>query len=254
MTGRRYLRADRMTKTFADKVLSFNSSLSIKGSILPAGVSVLNPFHGPNAKLISSVTKKFYKKFYDDPIKRYAILGINPGRFGAGVTGVPFSDTKRLREFCGIDVTEFETHEPSSVFVYDVIRSFGGPESFYSQFYVSSLCPLGFVKDDDGHVKNCNYYDEPELLSAVTPFIVQSVQKQLRLGLYRSIAFCLGAGKNYEFFSELNSRHGFFQRVVPLDHPRFVVQYRWKRRKMYVRRYLSALDITSKMRRRENRT
>ncbi len=58
----------------------------------------MNPFkENPDALAISSA---FYKKYYDDHRMRRLILGINPGRFGAGVTGIPFTDTKRLTEKC----------------------------------------------------------------------------------------------------------------------------------------------------------
>ncbi len=36
-------------------------------------------------------------------IHRYLILGINPGRFGGGITGIPFTDPIRLQNICGIE-------------------------------------------------------------------------------------------------------------------------------------------------------
>lgn len=33
-------------------------------------------------------TEKFYEKYYSDNNQRILILGINPGRFGAGLTGI----------------------------------------------------------------------------------------------------------------------------------------------------------------------
>jgi hypothetical protein len=87
-------------------------------------------------------------------------LGINPGRFGAGVTGIPFTDTKRLEEKCWLTIEGLTTYEPSSVFVYDVIEAYGGVEKFYSDYYISSVCPLGFVKfNEKGKEINYNYYD-----------------------------------------------------------------------------------------------
>ncbi len=86
-------------KTFADRVIEFNQSLDFKGE-LPEGISIMNPFRGSDA--ILSVSSAFYKKFYNDPNPRHLILGINPGRFGGGVTGIPFTDTKRLTNECGI--------------------------------------------------------------------------------------------------------------------------------------------------------
>ena len=82
----------------------------------------------------------------------------------AGATGIPFTDTKRLSEVCGIESSSFQTHEPSSVFVYDVIKEFGGSEKFYDKFYINSICPLGFIEQNQkGNWVNCNYYDYNEL-------------------------------------------------------------------------------------------
>ena len=109
-----------MTETFADKVIRFNKSLHFTG-VLPPGINIMNPFR-EDEKIIP-VSSVFYHKFYNDTNPRHLILGINPGRFGGGVTGVPFTDSKRLKNECGIEYTGQVTHEPSSVFVYDVIKA-----------------------------------------------------------------------------------------------------------------------------------
>jgi hypothetical protein len=116
-------------KTFADKVIAFNKALHFEGR-LPEGIRIMNPFRENEFALPISTT--FYKKYYNDNNVRHLILGINPGRFGAGVTGVPFTDTKRLQSECHIPFKGKETHEPSSVFIYEMINAYGGPEAFYS--------------------------------------------------------------------------------------------------------------------------
>ena len=45
----------------------------------------------------------FFYKFYSDSNPRRMIFGINPGRFGAGTTGINFTAPKQLQEFCGIE-------------------------------------------------------------------------------------------------------------------------------------------------------
>ena len=85
--------------TTADKIISFCFSLDFNGS-LPDGISVMNPFR--NNPRTMAVVSQFYRKFYTDNKERRLILGINPGRFGAGITGIPFTDTVRLREKCGL--------------------------------------------------------------------------------------------------------------------------------------------------------
>jgi hypothetical protein len=224
--------------TFADKILTFNGQLSYTGK-LPKGISIMNPFQ---EKQIISITKQFYSKFYNDNKPRHMILGINPGRFGAGVTGVPFTDTKRLTEHCGIKVDEMATHEQSSVFVYKVIMAYGGTEKFYSDFYINSVCPLGFtLKNEKGREVNYNYYDDIKLYNSVYDFICESISKQIKFGISTDVCFCMGNNKNFFYLNELNSKMKFFNKIVPLEHPRFIVQYRLKKIDEYVDKYLKAL-------------
>src|ERR1700744_4918877 len=163
--------------TFADKVIQFNKQLDYNGQ-LPPGIRIMNPFK-ENPQVVD-IMECFYKKFYDDDNRRHLILGINPGRFGGGVTGIPFTDSKRLKSVCRIDYSGKETHEPSSVFVYEMIEAFGGPERFYGNFYINSLCPLGFTSvKSDGKEINYNYYDSAELTAAVHDYMVENIRKQI---------------------------------------------------------------------------
>ncbi len=227
--------------TLADKILAFNKELEITNS-LSAKIGVLNPFIGEHAETIWPIVEQFYQKFYADNKSRQLILGINPGRLGAGSTGLPFTDTKRLNDDCGIPFTTFKTHEPSSVFVYDVIQAFGGPRAFYRQFYIGSVSPLGFVTPGKKGMVNINYYDDKDLEKAVTPFIISSINKQLDFGLDRSKIFVLGTGKNYTFLDKLNKQEKFTERLIPLEHPRFVMQYRAKRKQEFIEKYLRLLS------------
>src|SRR5665647_129494 len=101
---------------FADKIIEFFTRLEYSGQ-LPRGIKIMNPYR-ENPEIVR-VISQFYHKFYNDNNPRHIILGINPGRFGAGVTGIPFTDTKRLFSECGIQYNGKETHEPSAVFVYE---------------------------------------------------------------------------------------------------------------------------------------
>lgn len=225
--------------TFAEQVIRFNRELDFSGT-LPDGVGIMNPFK--DSPDIWPVITQFYNKFYSDNRQRRMILGINPGRFGAGVTGVPFTDTKRMLSKCGIKIDGMETHEPSSVFVYDVIDAYGGTELFYADYYINSICPLGFVKNTSGgKTVNYNYYDNKELTLAVYGFIVDSIRKQIAFGIDTSVCYCMGTGKNAAFLNELNSREKFFDEVIALEHPRFVIQYRLKQKDSYVDKYIGQL-------------
>jgi hypothetical protein len=220
--------------TFAEKIISFLKDLDFNGT-LPEGISLMNPFR--DDKIISAVTK-FYEKFYNDHRPRYLILGVNPGRFGAGVTGIPFTDTIRLYERCGIHVPGIRTFEPSSVFVYEVIEAYGGPLKFYSEFYISALSPLGFTSvGSNGKQVNYNYYDNKKLTDSLYEFIVQSLEIQLHFGIKRDVCFCLGTGKNFNFLQELNNRFKYFDRIIPLEHPRYIMQYKTKQKPDYIVKY-----------------
>jgi hypothetical protein len=180
--------------------------------------------------------RAFYQKYYNDQAKRTLILGINPGRFGAGITGVPFTDPIRMETECGIGNHFQKRQELSSIFIYEVVNAYGGCKAFYKKMYISALSPLGFIKDN----KNYNYYDDPALMKIVEPFITAHLKAQIDFGVKTDRVYCLGQGKNFTYLEKLNSRHQFFKKVIPLPHPRWVMQYRLKKKDEYVRMYLEA--------------
>ena len=166
---------------------------------------------------------------------------INPGRFGAGITGVPFTDTKRLLNECGLTFEGKATYEPSATFVYEIVNAFGGPENFYSKFYIHSICPLGFTSiNEKGKEVNYNYYDSKDLTEAVYDFIVDNIHKQIKLGVETDIAYCFGTGKNERFIQKLNEKYSFFRKIIALEHPRFIMQYKYNSRDEYINKYLKA--------------
>jgi hypothetical protein len=222
--------------TTADKIISFCFSLDFNGS-LPDGISVMNPFR--NNPRTMAVVSQFYRKFYTDNKERRLILGINPGRFGAGITGIPFTDTVRLREKCGLIIPGLKSFETSSVFIYEMIDNYGGPERFYGDFYISSVSPLGFTSvGKKGKEVNYNYYDSKQLTAAIKDFAVLSLKQQLAFGIRRDVCFCLGTGKNFKYITRLNGELGFFKEIVPLEHPRFIMQYKSGEKDSYIHRYI----------------
>jgi hypothetical protein len=219
--------------TFADYVIEFNRNLKLSIPV-PPGVEVMNPFSDINTQEIS---EKFYRKYYSDNDDRILILGINPGRFGGGITGIPFTDPVKLENYCQIPNPLKKVTEPSAGFVYDMIAAYGGTEKFYSKYFIHAVCPLGFTK---GGI-NYNYYDSKELEKAVTPFILQSLKHILTFPVNSNTCYCLGNGKNFAFLSKLNSEHHFFNRIIPLPHPRWIVQYRRKKYDEFIGEYLKLL-------------
>jgi len=224
--------------TFANKVIRFIKELNYTGHPLPPAIRIMNPYREFEGTM--DIAAAFYRKYYNDNEPRSIILGINPGRFGAGVTGIPFTDSKRLISECNIPYTGKATHEPSSVFVYEMIHAFGGVEAFYKKFYINSLCPLGFTKENgEGKEKNYNYYDSKELMAAVGDFIIDNIRKQIALGVRTDTCFCFGTGKNESYLRKLNEEHHFFKKIIALEHPRFIVQYKSANKQFYIDKYLA---------------
>jgi uracil-DNA glycosylase len=221
--------------TFAEQVLAFTRALRPPDIVLPPGFEWLFPYNNPET--MRTLTT-FYQKYYTDNQPRTFIFGINPGRFGAGLTGVPFTDPIRLASECGIENAFLKKPELSSIFVWQFINAYGGAVPFCRDFYITSLSPLGFVKDG----KNINYYDDRHLQRAAEPFIVWNIRTQLDFGARREAAICLGEGQNFSFFQKINAVHGFFQKIIPLPHPRWVMQYRRKRVGEFVERYVKMLQ------------
>jgi hypothetical protein len=201
---------------------------------LPNDVVWLYPQKDP---VVMDVVKQFLDKYYNDSHQRRLLFGINPGRFGAGVTGVNFTAPRQLSQFCGIDHPFKDQSELSAEFIYDMIDQYGGPEKFYRNFFITSVCPLGFIK----HGKNINYYDDRELLATVEPFIISAIEKQLKLNVDRDTCYSIGGEKNCKYLNKLNQQYNWFGKIIPLAHPRFIMQYRRKKKQEFIDAYIKLL-------------
>lgn len=225
--------------SIAAAVIAFNQNLQYYGA-LPAGFRVLNPFRDNPETML--VMEQFYTKYYADNKQRRFIIGINPSRHGAGVTGVPFTDTKLLSAVCGIQMTSVHTHEVSAVFMYDMIARYGGAECFFGDFYINSPFPLAIVKEaKSGALLNANYYDDKELFECVKDFMVETLRAHIALGLDKDEVFVLGK-KNAQFISRLNQEVQLFGRLTILEHPRFIQQYKLREQSSYIDKYILAFS------------
>lgn len=220
-------------QTWAEYLFDFYSSLHPTQE-LPNGIQWLYPQQSDE---VLQLVKTFLQKYFSDADKRQLIFGINPGRFGAGVTGINFTAAKQLTEECRIEHSFGKRSELSAEFVYAFINAYGGPDKFYKDFFIGSVCPLGFVKGG----KNINYYDDKDLQKTVEPFIVKNIERLLLFPVERSRCLCMGGEKNFNYLSALNNRFCWFNEIVPLPHPRFIMQYRRKEVPAYVQVYLDAL-------------
>ena len=220
--------------TFADRLLRFLTQFPLAPA-LPDGVQAENPYREPPA---AHLITQFAAKFYADNVPRVAILGINPGRLGGGRTGIAFTDPGALTEFCGIaHRLPKKAPELSSKFVYQVINELGGPAAFYQHFYLGSVYPLTLLRNS----LNYNYYDDPALTLALWNDMRLSLRQQVEeLGIRSDVVVCLGK-RNSLFLNKLNAELKLFDRIVVLDHPRYLMQYRSKNQAANVAGYVAAL-------------
>lgn len=95
--------------------------------------------------------------------KEVVLVGMNPGPFGMGQTGVPFGDVGFVRDWMGIEAPvdrPADEHPKRPVLGFECARSevsgsrlwgwarerFGTPERFFSRFFVINYCPLLFME------------------------------------------------------------------------------------------------------------
>lgn len=227
---------------FSDKVLKFNDELSKTVLSLPENYYINNPFNSENKEKIKEMTHVFYKKYYNDNNKRYLILGSSPARRGTAVTGIPFEDANHLYKITGIKIDDFYINKSSSDFLYKVIEEYGC-EKFYKDFFMSFVCPFGIVKvNSKGNEVNCNYYENKKIENNLYEFIIDSLKKQISFGIDTSTCYCIGSGENFKFLTKINEQYHFFDTIIPLEHPRFIMQYNSKDKDKYLSKYVAALS------------
>lgn len=187
------------------------------------GIVVLSDFV-KNPEGISA----FWRKYYGDAIPRVMICGINPGRFGAGMTGIPFMDFMSLsRLIPGIDREETEK---SASFFFQVVCLFG-VETFFRTFYVSNFSSVGYMKEGG----NLNYYDLPPAALAVVE---------------RNFITEIGIVKPTHIISLGESVQQSVRKLLPasvdcslrLPHPSWVATYRANEMDQWALRYLEVLE------------
>ena len=219
---------------FSDKAIKYFLNLQ-RPPQLTKNIEIINPYENKDVEL---AIKEFYKKFYNDNNKRIFVFGINPGRFGGGLTGIAFTDPVTLREHCGIENNLGTRKELSSKFIYTVVERFDDAEKFFSSVFLTALYPFAIIKDG----KNYNYYDEKSLANSLKEEIIKTIRLQIEFGARKDFAILLGK-KNAEFFSAINEQHKFFKSIVVLEHPRYIMQYRLKKIDQYIKKYIDAINF-----------
>ena len=114
---------------------------------------------------------------------------------------------------------------------------------FYKHYYITSVCPIGFIKQqENGKGLNYNYYDSKELAAAIESYVLDKLREQIDFGVDTSRAFCLGTGKNFKYLQTLNEKYRLFNKIIPLEHPRYIMQYKNRMKRDYIIKYLSAFS------------
>lgn len=230
-----------MKKTNSDKILDYCDRLSKVKIDSFDNYRIINPYDKNNEQ-IKLITTKFYNKFYNDNNKRRLILGSNPARRASAVTGIPFEDAVHLQQETGIFIDNFYINKRSSNFLYDVIEEYGGCLKFYNNFYMNFVFPLGLSKiSSKGTESNCNYYEIKNYEEIFNKYIIDSIKEMLKFNIDTSVCYCIGSGKNYEYLLKINKEYNFFKKIIPLEHPRFIMQYNSKNKDLYLKKYLDAL-------------
>jgi Domain of unknown function (DUF4918) len=220
--------------TWAEHLIQYYFQFNPPSS-LPGNVESLHP---QKQEKVREVVEAFYNKYYNDDGERLIMLGINPGRFGAGVTGVNFTAPRQLMDNCGIGHSFKNQSELSAEFIYEMINALGGPEKFYSKIFIGSVYPLGLTRDG----KNINYYDDSELMNFLQPFIIQTLNNLLRNVKYKPVCIAIGGEKNFKFLSRLNNSEKWFDSILSLPHPRFIMQYRRPYKLDFIQQYREVIE------------
>jgi len=223
----------KLSKHILDFHLSLPQHLNI-----PNDVELIYPFKGKETQRVMGL---FFEKYYHDNHPRAYIFGINPGRFGSGITGIGFCDAYNLESVCDISNSFDKRRETSADFIYEVIEAYGGAQKFYQDFYITSTLPMGLLKNS----KNYNYYDDKTTQNHLESFIQESIQTQMEWTSNKKIV-CIGQGKNLAYLQAFNDKHGLFESIHTVPHPRWVMQYKRKDKAKHIDAYLEVLsDVKS---------
>jgi hypothetical protein len=131
---------------FHEELMSGNKQNSMK-RLESKGIHLLDGFIS-NQHLVEA----FHDKYYVDNVPRIVLCGINPGRNGAGKTGVPFLDFHSLSHL--LPCIDNHDRELSAEFIYDIILRFGA-EKFFKHVYLTNVSWFGFANLKG----NVNYYE-----------------------------------------------------------------------------------------------
>lgn len=156
---------------------------------------------------------EFHKKYVQLNSPKIVMCGINPGRNGAGITGIPFIDTNSLSKMLP-DIANPKT-EKSAKFFFSIIEEFGIDE-FYSNIHVTNMSWFGFYKLDNG--TNVNYNSLPE---EIQNFLIDKFVEEMNF-IKPDVIIPIGDIVNWELLYNLKKRDRINAEIAPrLYHPAY---------------------------------
>jgi hypothetical protein len=168
-----------------------------------SGINILTGFRTNKPNVV-----KFYHRYVFPHRQERALCGINPGRLGAGKSGIPFVDCAYLSELLGENVGN--DVERSARFFRDVVEQIGAG-NFYAAIHVTNISIYGFTKGR----RNLNYY---ELDNDIVGLILQGFAREMELMNIREIVPC--SRKAHAILVDLVARGSIRAKVhPPLKHP-----------------------------------
>jgi hypothetical protein len=138
---------DKIVQLHFDFYESTKSNFEVREILECEKISILDGFN-KNIELV----RRYYQTFYPTQAKRIVLCCINPGRNGAGKTGIPFIDYRSAAQL--LSDVEHDDREQSAQFILSIINEIGS-QTFYKNVYMTNISWFGFIKGGN----NVNYYD-----------------------------------------------------------------------------------------------
>lgn len=208
---------------FSENLNRYNLNYEFKRLLNENGISMLEGYLDQ-----SDIMDAFCEKFYSNKIPKIVICGINPGRLGAGLTGVPFFDFASLSKIFP-SILRKDT-ENTAQFFFKVIEKIG-VERFFNYFYITNVSSVGYSKGKS----NFNFDKLPDNLRSI---VFSNFAEEIELiKPVKIIALGDAAFNGVESALGKNS-----YRLEKLKHPSWIMQYKRNEISFWVQAYADALS------------
>ena len=197
---------------------------------LERNVKILSDFLDNKDNIIN-----FHKKYVEPNSPRVVICGINPGRNGAGLTGIPFIDFESLSNM--LPDIQKKDWEQSAKFFFSVIQEFG-IEEFYKNFHVTNISWFGFSRIDKP--KNVNYF-EKDIFTEIAIYLIDKFVEEMEL---INPDYIIPLSKTVKYELEKLKKQGKIRAEIGtcINHPSWVVTYRRKDLSIWRQKYIDTLS------------